>query len=292
MLRAWLALVCTLALATSAAAEPARLPVPNDVIELPDTYSVDVADTALGVEGYVTAMPVEELLAFYGKALSSNGWRMEPLPWQTQHAKAMDHIGQAMKQDPAVAQDAAVQERQAQLRRTQGSLERRLHAVHGQDHVIVQLLPYPGEQTAVFLNRWSGQAGWERTASSPADAGQPCCSGAPLANPGVLPMSLPQYPGSAVIAKSAGTTGDNATVALTTPDRAETVEAFYKKHMAYSGWQLEQASTQGEGMRFLTFRSGGRLCGIVLGPGGAPGVQTLITMEIMPRPPFEQGQGS
>lgn len=292
MLRAWLVIAGTLALAVSAAAEPARLPVPNDVIELPDTYRVDVADTALGVEGYVTAMPVEELLAFYGKALSSNGWRMEPLPWQTQHAQAMDHIDEAMKKDPAVAQDAAMQARQAQLQRTQRSLERRLHAVHGQDHVVVQLLPYPGEQTAVFLNRWSGQAGWERTASSPAGADQSCCSGAPLANPGVLPMSLPQYPGSAVIAKSAGTTGDNATVALTTPDGADAVEAFYKKQMAYNGWQLEQASTQGEGLRFLSFHNNSRLCGIVLGPGGAPGAQTLITMEVMPRPPFEQGQGS
>ncbi len=285
--------------ASPVAAEP-KIPLPQGVGHLADARKVQLGSSTLDVQGFTSTMSVETLERFYEEALPKAGWRLVPLPWQTQHLQMTARLEQTMKDDAEAAADPALQAKLADAKKTRDQMRRQLHAQQGDAHVVVQFMPLGQDQTAVFFNQWWGSADW--VGSQPSGASmrvqapgvQPnvCCSGEPVPDTnGPLPFAIPHYPGAKVIAKSASYSGqESVTLLLVTSDAASDVEAYYRKHMAYNGWQLvpmtERELAGGAGsdaMHLLRYRNAARLCGLTIGRAEA---QTTIMVMVTPRPPY------
>ena len=303
------------ALTASAYAEPA-IPMPQEASPLSETHEVRVGSGILEVQGFATTMDLASLEAFYEKALPKAGWRIEPLPWQAQQTHITTELEHTMKMDRAAAADPKLREHLRRSQEAQEALRQELYASQGREHVILHFMPFGSGQMAVFINRWTGDAEWMASGlgatSSPMASwlNQPnvCCSGQEIPDSqGSLPFGIPRYPGAKLLSKSTPKSGDSASLLLKTPDAGGAVADFYRKQMAYNGWEpfdigerVSQMASEGatagapKPPEVLMYRNARQLCGLTIQVGSAheasaapssgepPG--TLVTIMIMPRP--------
>ena len=290
------------ALTASAYAEPA-MPMPHEASLLSEINEVRVGSGLLEVQGFATPMDPASLEAFYEKALPKAGWRIEPLPWQAQQTRITTELEHTMKMDRGAAEDPTLQATLQRFQDTQEALRSELYASQGREHVILHFMPFGSGQTAVFINRWTGDAEWMTSGlgatSSPMASwlNQPnvCCSGSEIPDSqGSLPFGIPRYPGAKLLSKSAPKSGDSASLLLKTPDADDAVAGFYRQQLASNGWEpfstrepLNQLAGHGSdarmprGLQVLMFRNARQLCGVTIQAGSTG---TLVTISVMPRP--------
>jgi len=294
----------------------AGLPLPPGVVALTSqATTVDVGATSLEVESFVTTMQGEPLIEYYQGALPNAGWRVEPLPWQTQHEQATKRLKKAVtehRQAPEAAQ-SKLNQLSEEYAQTAHDVRRQIYATRGSEHVIVNL--WPAEKgTIIFMNRWSGDRSWleglaanGRLGTAPAAPGSGgwlrdnvCCSGeeVPALSGSLLPMSVPRYPNAKAIARSEPAGGGRSTALLKTPDSAKAVADFYRNEMPATGWKLLNEESRGseeggETALLLTFQKPDRMCMLTIqGSSSSKPEQgeTLVTVSTELRVPQPGGR--
>lgn len=324
------AVSATVQAASPSGGSQAAVPLPRGVRGLAEPVRVDLGASTLDVQSFIVRMDEEALIAFYRKALPEAGWRIERLPWQADQEEAASRWKRALTYHRDAldeAQREEAQERLAKLEQGKDAMRRQLYATKGVEHVIVNLWPGASKETTVFINHWYGGRQWLGVGARPPTnslvgpasalgkgAAEPnrslhtegssqlvgglpmtnvCCSAEEVPDlAGVLPFSIPRYPGAKAVARATPQGGVSTTVLLRVPGEERAVTDFYRSEMPVNGWKLTQEAVPdegtGTGVRRLVFQRPDRICELTIAPV-APGKadagegHTLVTISVRPR---------
>lgn len=267
-----------------------ELPLPPDVYQIAEPVDIMMGIQPLKVQSFATHLSPEALQAFYAEALPRQGWRIEPFEWmakaQEQQAELERSLAAHREELEAYLQqnpEAKTQLEQFQRYNPAKMAQYQLHAVRGDEHVLLHLSPQEQGKTLTFVNRWRdsdvplGAAEEEASDETPSNA---CCNGEAV--PQALrriPWSVPQYPNARLIGTGAVSAEEAPLSELYFSREArEDIVAYYRDRMIYNGWtsvkdtglnEMEMARVVGNQpvpvqASLLTYRNKQAYCGIVI----------------------------
>jgi len=299
-------------------ASASEVPVPGKS-QLLHSARVTVGATPWVVQGVMTDLSPEAVWEFYARRLPEAGWRIQPVPWM--QGERRPGQSQAPVTRPADLDQETLRKMAEEFQNMQKD---QLYAEHLDDRLLLNITA-SGIGTLFFVNRWKrqdepaagepitspsvglSQASPARTAGSPAELTNVCCSGAAVSDlDRSLPAWFPVYPGARRISASSPARGGRGSEAYVSEDEVERVAAYYRQQLTWNGWrplelpfQVAEASGQRGGVRSVSLAYGGDsgLCVVVAAETAGRSAEhtkkerTSIFVSYVPRSPLGQPGG-
>lgn len=283
---------CVLAGIAPARADSTDVPVPGEAQKLASAQQISMGASTITVDSFMSRQSEADLVAWYETFLPRYGWRLNTLPWQADQERLTSTIEQKIKTAQHDGGDlAALRKRLADSKDVSEFMRHQVYATRHEEHVLVNLMPV-GEGMGIFVNRWTGQAWWNRPQSStPTNI---CCSSEAVPTlERTLPFSVPRYPQARPMAQGTSQDTGRIMVVLSSADAADAVASYYRANMPRNGWRLiedrTEPSASGAEAHVLRYQKPDRDCLLAIqrmteASAAEPGI-TNVTVTIDPRSP-------